>query len=338
MKIGGAWVGLGLGDSLPEVRDIKEFMRRKFSYARNLSNTSIYDQQMVDAVVEMQKRYAASGALKPGKYTPGVINYATKIAMGLIPPPAPVDTRPLLITCCGTGVPWFVGPDADVARAVEDRYKWQPIGYPAQAIPMGPSIQAGRDEVFNQMNIHRERIIKYGVVLAGYSQGALALSETWELEIKPPDGRLHWAFPFVRKAVMWGNPMRERGKAWPDAGGATAASTSGGVTPQLMTDTPTWWRNYAHAGDLYTDVEPGQSAENKTAVWQIIRNGDMMSGPNSILRQVLELGGGVDGTQIAELTGMVKAMLDALVFFGKQTQPHTSYTTGEAITYLKAAS
>lgn len=337
MKIGGAWVGLGLGDSLPEVRDIKEFMRRKFSYARNLSNTSIYDQQMVDAVVEMQKRYAAAGTLKPGKYSPGVINYATKIAMGLIPPPAPVDTRPVLFTVCGTSVPWWVGPDADTARAVEDKYLWQPIGYPAQAMPMGPSIQAGKDELAVQMNRHRQRIEKYGYALAGYSQGAIVVCETWEFEILPNDGRMSWARPFLRKGVTWGNPMRPRGDVTPDAGGPPSPPANGGITPTLMTSTPLF-KHFAHAGDLYTDVEPGQSLENKQACWAIIRDGDFLSGPNSILRQVLELGGGVDGTQIAELTGMVKAMLDALVFFGKQTQPHTSYTTGEAITYLKAAS
>lgn len=337
MKVGGMFIGWGFNDSSDEILRLKDFMRKKFSYAKGLSSNNIYDQGTVDVVVEMQKRYLASGALKQGKFTPGVINYATKLAMGFLPPPKPVDTRPLLITCCGTGVPWWIGPDADTARAVEDRYKWQPIGYPAQPFPMGPSIRAARDEVFNQMNIHRDRIVKYGLAFAGYSQGALALSETWEFEIKPQTGRLHWAYPHIRKAVMWGNPMRERGKAYPDAGGPTALPDSQGVTPQLMQNTPDWFRSYAHRNDLYTEVTPDQSAENKTAIWQIIRDGDIMTGPNSILRQVFELTGVLDGSQVAETTGMVKAMLDALVFFGSGTQPHTNYSTQEAIDYLRAA-
>ena len=32
---------------------------------------------------------------------------------------------------------------------------------------------------------------------------------------------------------------------------------------------------------------------------------------------------------------MFKAMLDAIVFFGKGTAPHTSYSIAEAIAYLR---
>lgn len=337
MRVGGQYVGVGLGDVTDDVRKLKAHMRRKFGYAKNLPDNSLYDQQMVDAVVEMQKRYAASGALKAGKYTPGIVNYATKVAMGFVPPPAPVDARPVLFTICGTGVPWWVGPDADTARAVEDKYLWQPIGYPAQAVPMAPSIAAAKDELVVQMEKHRDRVIKYGCAWAGYSQGALAMSEAWELDVKPENGRLHWAWPFIKRAVMWGNPMRERGRVWPDAGGATSPPANGGVTGILMADTPEWWRNYAHAGDLYADVPPDQSGENRTAIWQMIRNGDVMTGPNSILRQFLELGGIVkDADQVSEGIGMVKAMMDALVFFGQQTKPHVNYSTAEAIAYLRS--
>ena len=338
MRIGGAYVGLGIGDAGDEVRKLKAHMRRKFSYAKALADTSVFDQQMLDAVVEMQKRYAAAGQLAAGKYTPGIVNAETKYACGFLPRPARVDTRPMLFTVCGTGVPWWVGPDADTARAVEYKYRWQPIGYPAQAVPMGPSITAARDETYVQMTKWRDRIEKYGCAFAGYSQGALALSETWELEIKPQSGRLHWAMPHIRKAVMWGNPMRERGMAWPDAGGAPSPQGNGGVTPQLMVDTPAWFRNYSHRADLYTDVPADESGENRTAIWQVIRNGDIMSGPDSLLNQFMELAGIVqDGNQIAEATGMFKAMIDALQFFGAQTGPHVNYSIAEAIDYLKAA-
>lgn len=70
MRIGSQWVGIGLGDSSEEVRKIKDFMRKKFSYARDLENTTSFDQPMLEAVIEMQRRYNASGKLKTGKYTP----------------------------------------------------------------------------------------------------------------------------------------------------------------------------------------------------------------------------------------------------------------------------
>lgn len=338
MRIGGAYVGLGLGDTSDEIRKLRAHMRRKFSYAKTLADTTLFDQAMVDAVVEMQKRYNAAGQLKTGTYTPGIVNFTTKVVCGFVAPPPKVDTRPMLFTVCGTGVPWWVGPDADTARAVEYKYRWQPIGYPAQAVPMGPSIQAARDETYVQMTKWRPQIEQYGYILAGYSQGALSLSETWELEIKPPSGRLHWALPHIKKAVMWGNPMRERGKVWPDAGGPPSPTENGGVTAQLMADTPDWWRNYAHRGDLYTDVPPDESGENRTAIWQVIRDGNMITGPDSLLRQFLELGGLVkDADQISEATGMFKAMIDAITFFGQGTAPHTNYDIQPAIDYLKAA-
>lgn len=337
MRIGGAYVGLGLGDVNNEIRKLKAHMRKKFSYCKTLADTSVYDQAMVDAVVEMQKRYNAAGQLATGKYTPGIVNFATKVACGFLPAPPKADVRPMLFTICGTGVPWWVGPDADTARAVEYRYRWQPIGYPAQAIPMGPSIQAAKDELFVQMSKWRPQIEAYGCAWAGYSQGALALSESWTFEVLPAEGRLHWALPFIRKGVLWGNPMRPRGDVAPDAGAPPSPPANGGVTEILMPSTPIF-RQYAHRGDLYTDVPPDESGENRTAIWKMIRNGDIMSGPDSLLRQFLELGGLVkDADQISEATGMFKAMIDALTFFGQQTQPHTNYNIQPAIDYLKAA-
>lgn len=332
MRIGGAWVGLGLGDVSEEVRKIRAYMRRKFSYAAALADTSVFDSVLAAAVAEMQRRYNAAGRLTD--YIPGVINPETKYVMGYLPRPPRVDTRPMLFTVCGTGVPWWVGPDADTARAVESRWQWQPIGYPAAPVPMGPSIAAGRSELATQMERWRGRIESAGFALAGYSQGAIVTSETWMQDIRPTSGRLHWALPHIRKAVTWGNPCRERGRVWPDAGGQISPSGHGGVAPVLMDNTPDWWRDYAHRADLYTDSPDDESGENRTAIWQIIRNGNFISGPDSLIRQIIELNGTTDASQTAEVIGMAKAMIDALVFFAKQTAPHTSYTTGEAIAYL----
>lgn len=338
MRIAGQFVGWGLGDSHEDVRALKAFMRKKFSYARALADTPLYDQEMLTAVLDMQARYLAAGRLLAGKYTAGVVNYATKVAMGFVTRPAPQpDQRPLLFTVCGTGAPWWVGPDADTARAVEDKYRWQPIGYPARPVPMGPSIKAGRDELYTQFVRHRTQIEEYGAALAGYSQGAIVIAETWEQDIKLPGGRLSWAKPHLRKAVTWGNPMRQAGSAWPTANGTVPPPSHHGVTGVLMTDTPDWWRDYAHKGDIYTDTPPDESAENRLAIWQAIRDGSLVRGPDSFLRQVLEVTGVVrDASQLAETTGMVKAMLDAIVFFGQGTKPHVTYSPGEAIAYLRS--
>lgn len=338
MKIAGAWVGLGLGDSSDEVLRFKAFLRKKFTYAGGLSDTRLYDEQTVAVVAEMQRRYNAAGKLATGSYISGVTNLETKVVCGFMARPVAPDRRGVLFTVCGTGVPWWVGPDADTARAVEQYWLWQPIGYPAQAVPMGQSIAEGRAELATQMNRHRDRVLANGAALAGYSQGAIVISEAWENLIKPPAGPLHWAAGSIRKAVTWGNPMRERGKVWPDLGGSTASPESQGVTEKLMVDTPTWWRNYAHAGDLYSDCPADESSENRTAIWKMIRDGDIAKGPDSFLRQILELTGVVtDAPQVAEVTGMAKAMIDAVTFFGAQTGPHINYSTAEAIAYLRGS-
>lgn len=334
MRIAGQWVGLGIGDSSDEIQRLKRHMRTKFSYAAKLADTTLFDQAMVDAVVEMQRRYNASGQLKTGSYTPGIVNAETKFVCGFLTRPN-IDRRPVLLTVCGTGVPWWVGPDADTARAVEKQWLWQPIGYMAQPVPMGPSIQAGKDELCAQLFAHRDRITQYGCGFASYSQGAIVVSETWEHDIKPSGGKMHWVFPHVRKAVAWGNPSREKGKVWPDVGAPVSSPDHQGVTGDLMVDTPSWWRNYAHRGDLYTDVPDDESGENRTAIWQIIRDGNMWAGPDSLLRQFIELSGAVDADQISEITGMFKAMLDSLIFFGQGTKPHVNYSTAEAIDYLR---
>lgn len=341
--LGGKWVGLGLGDVDPEVGKIRAFMRRKFaSYAGNLPETvspsgvPVFDEAMTAATLTMQRVYAAQGKLKP-ELVNGYIGASTKVAMGYLAATS-IDIRPVLFTVCGTGVPWWVGPDADTARALGDRYLWQPIGYPAAPTPMGPSIANGRAETINQFNIHRNQVILNGAALAGYSQGACVTSEIWENDIKPAAGALNWAKPHIRKAVTWGNPDREQGKVWPDfaAGQEVAPANTSGVTGTLMVDTPDWWRNYAHKGDLYAaggDGTPGSAAsQDKTAIWQIIRGTKVFSGPDSLLAQFLEIA----QQPIPGAIGAFKAMLDAGMFFGGGLTQHTSYNVQPAIDYLRS--
>lgn len=322
MIIAGQWVGLGLGDSSPEIAKIKAFMRKKFpSYAGQLADTEVYDQAMVVAVMEMQRRY--------GVPANGIIGATLKAKMGFWKPPPPPDHRPVLFTVCGTGVPWWVGPDADTARAVENLWRWQPVGYPAQPFPMGPSVANGRAELNRLIDLPENQ---GPIALAGYSQGAIVTAEVWEYDIKPDNGRLHHRLGDVKKAVAWGNPMREAGKSYPDPGAAMAGPTSHGIADRLMTNTPALWRNYAHKGDLYTDCE-GASGEDKTAIYKVVMGTRIFSGPDSLLSQVLE----VTGSPLFETIGIFKAIMDAGLFFAKGTGPHVNYNVGPAVEYLRTA-
>lgn len=326
MKIGGAWVGWGLGDESDEIARFKTYMRGKFSYAKLLTDDGIFDDATLTAVLDMQRRYVAAGKLPSAS---GIIDWRTKVVSGFLKPAQPADTRPMLFTVCGTGVPWWVGPDADVARAVEGRWKWQPVGYSAQAFPMNPSVQAGRLELIRLFELHRARIEKYGAGLIGYSQGAIVICETWLDDIAAENGRLRWAKASILKAATFGSPMREAGKVWADGGAPPASITSHGIADRLMVNTPTWWRDYAHTGDLYAEVE-GDAGEFKTAIYKIVMGARVMQGPDSILAQVLEL----TQAPATEAIAAMQAILRAGMFFVRGTGPHLNYDTRPAIAHL----
>ncbi len=318
MIIGGQWVGLGLGDSSLEIRKIKEYMRRKFgSYAGHLADTELYDQQMVSIVMEMQRRYKVP--------VTGIIGYSTKLLMGYLKPDPSVKAT--LFTVHGTGVTMWDGPPADTARAVENVYRWQPIGnYPARPFPMGPSVDLGRAELVRQINLNPGPF-----AMAGYSQGAIVTSQVWKYDISNPRGILHHRLGDVRKIVTWGNPMRQAGKAY---GTTLPAPGPGahGIADDLLTDTPDFQRDYAHQGDLYTDCE-GESGENKTAIYKIVMGQRVLSGADSILAQVLELVANPGPGTMA----LYRSILDAGMFFSKGTGPHVNYNIQPAIDFLRAA-
>lgn len=326
MKIGGAWVGWGLGDESDEIARFKAFMRGKFFYARALTADGIFDDATLTAVLDMQRRYVAAGKLGSAS---SIIDWRTKVVCGFLKPAQPVDTRPMLFTVCGTGVPWWVGPDADVARAVEGRWKWQPVGYPAQPFPMNPSVQAGRLELIRLFDLHRLRIEKYGAGLIGFSQGAIVICETWLDDIAAETGRLRWAQDRILKAATFGSPMRQAGKVFLDSGGAPASPTSHGIADRLMVDTPRFWKDFAHKGDLYSEVE-GDAGEFKTAIYKIVMGARIMQGPDSILAQVLEL----TQAPATEAIAAMQAVLQAGMFFVKGTGPHLNYDVRPAIAHL----
>lgn len=340
MYLGGKWVGFGPGDTSDELVVFKDKLRKKFSYAAlALKDDTSRDwtPALTEVVLKAQQVYVDQKRLP---VVNGLIDYKMQVALGWVnvAPPDLTTKKPVLFTVCGTGVPWSVGPDADLARDLEYIYKvkpdglyrWQPIGYPAAAIPMGKSITEGKNELFNQLEIHRAQVEQYGAVLVGYSQGAVVISEVWE-QMKRDN---HWAVPHIKKAVTFGNPSRELGKVWPDfAPGQTVApsNTSGVAYPaDRLKDTPVWWRDYAHKGDLYAAAEQGVSGQDKTAVWRVIRGENFLVGPDTLLEQVMEI-----TTNPINALGAFKAMFDALNFFGKKLVPHTSYNPWPARDYLR---
>jgi hypothetical protein len=315
MKIGGKWVGFGLGDNDPEVRRLKEFMRRKFSYAEHLADNESFDQPMLVAVMTMQTNYHIP--------VTGIVDFATKTRMGFVKlaPPA----RPTLLTVNGTGVSMWDGPPADVARGVEEKYYWQPIGYPGTAFPMDPSVAQGRAELCYQISKHPGEF-----AMIGYSQGAIVTSQVYKYDLLAPNGVLHHRLRDLKKAVTFGNPMREQGHTFP---GDFDAPDGRGIADDRLVNTPDWWWDFAHRGDIYTDNPDDDSGEDKTAIYKIVMS-QWWGGPDSILMQILE----VVQRPIPEIFAMLQAMTSAGLFFASGTGPHVNYDPRPAIDYLRAES
>lgn len=338
--VGGQYVGLGEGDISDTVDQFKDFVRRKWDrFDNTVGDGPVFTHALTGIVAELQNVYRQQGKLTAGEYLPGVINKKTKQVTGFLKPDPPIDTRPMLFSFGGAGSQGWMGPDADTGRGVEALYNWRWVGFNTAPVPMQPGIQSAKDQFYVDAEQWRSQIEKYGVAFVGYSMGSIAASELWEFDIKPTTGRLHWMFKHFIAAVMYGPPMREVGNAVGDANGAPPDKDSGGVTEILMKDTPTWWLNIAHKGDLYVDVS-GQSGENKRAIWKVIRDvsiGSIFKGADSILSQVLEaLGVKKDASQIVEIMGIFKAMWDAGMFFAKGLTPHTNYLPATGIEHLRA--
>lgn len=313
MLVGGVWM-LGPGDASAEIRKIKAFMRTKFpSYAGTLADTEVYDQALFNAVSEMQRRY--------GLPVNGLIGYSTKVRMGYLAPPA----KPTLITVNGAGVDMWTGPQADVARAVEDIYYWQPVGYDSRPIPMAPGVAQARAEIGTQIDKHPGPIS--AVV---YSEGALAFSKFVKHDMLPDGAPFRHRLKDLKRVVAFGNPYRERNVVW-DVDGNPARPGTQGISDDRLSGTPAWWREIAHHGDIYAENTADDAGEFKTSIYKLVQ-GQVTGGPDSLLAQIIELVGNPFGEGFAA----AKAIISGIGFFGSGTAPHVNYPVAQAIQYLRS--
>ena len=97
MKVNGKWVGWGLGDDDPKIREIKLFLKGKFKWVRDhtppLDDGNVYTETLVAVVMEMQRRY--------GMPASGVMNWATQAKCGFWK--ADVPRVPIAMSVHGTG-------------------------------------------------------------------------------------------------------------------------------------------------------------------------------------------------------------------------------------------
>lgn len=326
MRIAGIYVGLGLGDSSEEVRKIKAFMRRKFSYAAQLADTSLYDQEMVDAVVSMQRRYVAAGRLSTEAHIPGVVNLETKIVMGYLP--RPVKPKPVLFTIEGHMSNMWFGPCAETGRILEAEgvCRWQPVGYDTVSLPFNNA--SGINEFCRLLG--DTTLLPPGTPwgAAIYSQGGIVGSEAFLRHIFNPNGKLHWRLRDWRATLAFGNPYREKDRAaeWlldPPFPGTR------GLSNVRLTNTPDNWKEVSRHGDLYAENEESDAGEWKTSVYMVIQN-QWSGDPDSIFSQFTELA----ERPLTEFIAIFQAIISGVLFAGNM-DPHGGFDLRPCIDYMR---
>lgn len=329
-----AWIGWQPGMTGVPIKRAKLELFRRFSYAKNLDNSTFFDAELERVLKQYQKAKNASG-YKPALRTDGVLDYATQLALSVVAPPKPriVGT---LFSVSGTGADMWTGYPADVGRACEDVWFFQPVAYPAQPFPMGPSVQQGRVEL---KRLIRER--PGNIALAGYSQGAIVTSLTWLLDIVNPAGELHDRLPDVKASVTWGNPCRQKGKANGNLRAGIPVPDGRGIADTLLTNTPDWWLDFAHGAnsrpgrDIYTDTPDDAAGEHMTAIFRVVQDVSGFIGPNSLLEQFSEM----FTNPTAELPAVFQAIYFGGAFVAAQpfaTYPHCCYDIRPAVSFLRS--
>ena len=320
-------MSLKLGSNGPVVAAWQAAMVKRFaSYAKGADGQPLRaDAYFGRDDSDVQREYQ----LRTRQQITGQVSDHDLQALGIVTAPTKL---PVILCAQGTGVDMWTGPPADIGRAVESQGKarFQPLGdWPATPFPMWPSITQGVASA--EVQIRKWAGVEgRDIYLVGYSQGAVVMSMLWKYSLAP-GGVVADLRHKVKRAVMLGNPMRQSGIASSD-GGALARTSSAGIMVDRLTDTPEWWVEYAHAGDLYADCELDDEGEFKRAICKIVMGNQWWAGSDNIIEQICEL----FGKPIEEGWAAIKALIDTIGFFGTQTRAHINYNLAPAINYLTA--
>jgi hypothetical protein len=328
--LGGQWVGLGLGDSSPEIRKIKDFMRRMYrSYAGGLADTELYDQQMVNVVLIMQGKLRDSGKLPADKVN-GVIGASTKYAMGYLKKDV---ILPLYFSAEGHMSDMWVGPVSWVGQVLqsEGRALHFPTYYENRSIPF--KTQTGINEMARRIG---QTVQDTGdkfppgtpFAMGGFSEGAMVTYGVYT-QYLAPGKPLNWRLKDLRGVISAGSPHREKGvcATWiPDAPPADHQ----GLSDERMVNTPWWWLEIARKGDLYSDNQSsGDRALFKTSIYKIIAKGQFSGGPAGFLARVMDLLSPAD-----DLLPLALSIFDAMKF-GVNMSVHGIYPMDPAVQFMR---
>lgn len=255
-----------------------------------------------------------------------------------------------LLTAAGTWAGWDMGYPADIARAVipgewdalaaeldgeefRQKYRWQPIGYPASFGPIPPAAPGAPSYAasVSQGVVEGVRLINETpgpFILIGYSQGA---EVTGRIELELTTGSLQHRLADCPLHITLGDPCRQEDDE--TIGGGDGWGISRLVIPHRTIRKVT----YALPGDMYACTPKGEGGENMTAMYALLTQlggtplelWQAVMADDGLARQLMDITG-------KPLTGVVSLIqsLSRLVSF-LQTQAHTSYRIDHAVQLLR---
>ena len=340
MRVNGIWQGWGLGDNSTSdftVRRAKAFMRDKFrSYAGHLADTNLFDREMENAVIEMQGRYLSVGRLVPGEYLPGVLDLKTQIVMGFRA--AGPAVKPIIFTIEGHMSDMFRGPCAFTAQALEQQgvCHWQPVGYNSTKLPFDGSGRTELKRLLSLKELPRPNApaipfpagTPWGLII--FSRGAIDGCETYQKDILPVSGSLHWRNNDLKRVLAFGNPCREQDVIAEWVTDPPHVGTQG-ISDVRMTKTPlTIWREVARTGDLYSENTTDERGLNKESIYRIVARNSWSGGPSGMLARVLDLfTNPFDG-----VIDIARSVIDGAMFVPNMG-PHGMYDLGPCVAWMR---
>ena len=229
----GKWA-LGLGDSSPEIRRIKAHMRAMYrSYAGDLADHDLFDEQLVAVVREMQRRQGVPAT--------GWIGYSDKVRMRyIIEGPSVVG-----YAVPGTWGVWHTGPQAMAVNRYPEKVFCQGVQFNTSAF-INPDPRHSYVEAVGEGVAELRRLTypdQRRKIISGYSLGAEVVARF--LHSWPADRRGE-----IIGVITFGSPCRPPGatKLGPDPGGA---GISRFFTPEWARDRE--W-SYTIDGDMYSEA------------------------------------------------------------------------------------
>lgn len=232
-----------------------------------------------------------------------------------------------LYNMAGTGANWdtFTDPTNIVASQADSRY-WerQGIWYPAQAVPMGGSVNKG---VAEHLRLLDEKPVDMEWAGIYYSQSGIVAYKVF----KAIQGTRH--AETLTAMIIFGPPCREKnvanGNKW--AGMEMPAKDTRGISDERFENTPDYIFDFVNRGDIYGEVADNDVGEDMTMVYRVVQDPKaLVTGKDSALEQILEM----MVSPLRELPAAVMAIWNGLVFVNPNpwpTYPHTSYNTEPAV-------